>query len=141
MKLGQHIKQHPILSYCVFIMLWSFSWWALILTVVPIGTIMTPPMHPAAIVFMIIGAGGPILAGLTLTRVVDGKGSALALLARLKRWRVGWWWLTLLIPPLLTIVIYILYAQTGGVSLATILQPVVPAIGIGLFAGFFEEMG
>src|SRR5215467_6551777 len=97
------IKQHPVLSYCAFVMLWSFGWWALFLTVVPIGSLFAAPMHPTAIVLMIVGLAGPILTGLTLTRVVDGRGSVIALLGRLKQWRVGWWWLTLLIPPLLTI--------------------------------------
>ncbi len=142
MELSYRIKQHPVLSYCAFVMLWSFSWWALFLTVVPIGTLFATPMHPAAIVLMIIGLAGPILGGLILTRIVDGRGSVSALLARLKRWRVGRWWLTLLIPPLITIAMYVLYAYTvGGVSIGPIPLLIGPAIGIGLFSGFFEEMG
>jgi uncharacterized membrane protein YwzB len=29
MQLRERIKQHPVLSYCLFVMLWSFSWWAI----------------------------------------------------------------------------------------------------------------
>jgi uncharacterized protein len=142
MKRMRRIKQHPVLSFCAFVVLWSFVWWALLLTVVPIGTLFAMPIHPAAIVLMIIGLAGPILVGLTLTRVVDGRGSVIALLARLKQWRVGRWWLTLLIPPLITIALYVLYAYiVGGVSAATIPLLIGPAIGIGLFSGFFEETG
>jgi uncharacterized protein len=141
MQLHHDIKQHPVLSYCIFVILWSFSWWGLILTVAPIGTLMTPPLHPAALVFMIVGAAGPILAGLTLTRIIHSKGSLLALLARLKRWQVGWLWLALLIPYGITIILYLLQVVGGMVPPTTILANIGPAIGIGIFAGLFEEMG
>ena len=58
--------------------------------VVPIGALFAAPMHTVAIVLMIVGLAGPILAGLTLARVVGGRGNVIALLGRLKRWRVGW---------------------------------------------------
>ena len=141
MELRHYIKQHPVLSYCLFVMLWSFSWWALILTAVPIGTLFQMPMHPVAIVFMILGGIGPLLAGLTLTRIVDGKGSVMARLSRLKHWRVGWLWLALLIPYGLTILLYLLPLAAGVAPATTILANIGPAIGIGLYAGFFEEMG
>jgi len=32
-------RRHPILSYCVLVLLWSFTWWSLILTAVPIALI------------------------------------------------------------------------------------------------------
>jgi hypothetical protein len=44
------IKRYPVLSYCALIMGWSFIWWGLILTVVPIGTLFDPPMNGAAVV-------------------------------------------------------------------------------------------
>jgi membrane protease YdiL (CAAX protease family) len=90
---------------------------------------------------MILGAIGPLLAGLTLTRIVDGKGSVIALLARLKRWRVGWLWLALLIPYGLTILLYLLPVAAGVAPATAILANIGPAIGLGLYAGFFEEMG
>jgi hypothetical protein len=31
------IKRHPVLSYCALVLLWSFSWWSLILTLIPAG--------------------------------------------------------------------------------------------------------
>ncbi len=31
------IKKHPVLSYCALVLLWSFSWWSLILTLIPAG--------------------------------------------------------------------------------------------------------
>lgn len=76
------LKRYPVLSYCALVMAWSFTWWGLILTAVPIGTLFDPPMSGAAITYMILGGIGPSLMGLILTRIVDGKGSARGLLAR-----------------------------------------------------------
>lgn len=142
MRLIQVIKRHPVLNYCVFVMLWSFSWWALILTVVPVGTAVAMPMHPAAVLLMVVGLAGPILAALSLTHLIDGKGSVGILLGRLKHWRVGWWWLALVIPYVLNLVLYVEYAEVqGGVDPAQIAAKIGPAIGIGLTAGLFEEVG
>ena len=114
------IKRHAILSYCTFVMLWSFTWWGLILTVIPIGTLFDPPINGAAISFMLLGGIGPSLMGLIMARVVGGKGSAWALLTHLGRWRAGWWWLAPFIPFALNITIVSLYGQSGGqVSLVT----------------------
>jgi uncharacterized protein len=136
------IKRRPVLSYCALVMLWSFTWWSLILTAVPIGTLFDPPMHGAAIAYMVLGGIGPSLMGLILIRLVDGKGGARALLARLGQWRVGWWWLTPLIPFALNIAIFGLYGRMGGhVSLADAGQKIAPALFLGLYAGLSEEFG
>jgi membrane protease YdiL (CAAX protease family) len=136
------IKRHPAQSYCALVMAWSFTWWGLILTAVPIGTLFDPPMNGAAVVYMILGGVGPSLIGLILTRLVDGKGSVRALLARLGLWRLGWWWLAPLIPFALNIAIVGLYGGMGGqVSLGDIGQKIAPALCLGLYAGLAEEFG
>jgi len=136
------IKRHAVLSYCMLVMLWSFTWWGLILTVVPIGTLFDPPINGAAIGFMLLGGIGPSLMGLVMTRVVEGKGSAWALLTRLGRWRAGWWWLAPLIPFALNIAIAGLYGQSGGqVALLNLGQKIAPALFLGLYAGLSEEFG
>jgi membrane protease YdiL (CAAX protease family) len=136
------IKQHPVLSYCALVILWSFSWWSLIPTVVPVGALFDLPMNPTALGFMLIGAAGPSLAGIVLTRMVEGKGSARALLARLGQWRVGAWWLAPLIPYVVTIALFALYVLWGDqAASAGISARIGPAIGIGLTAALFEEFG
>lgn len=138
----QIVKRQPVLSYCLLVVLWSFTWWGLILTAVPIGTLFDPPVNGAAMVYMILGGIGPSLVGLILTRVVDGKGSVRALLARLGRWRVGWWWLAPLIPFALNLAILGLYRRSGGqAALGDIGQKIAPAIFLGLYAGLAEEFG
>lgn len=136
------IQRHPILSYCALVMVWSFSWWGLILTAAPLGTLFDPPMNSATIIYMILGGVGPSLMGLILTRIVDGKGSVRALLGRLGQWRMGWWWLTPLIPLALNISIFGLYGSMGGqLSLRDAGQKIVPALFLGLYAGLAEEFG
>jgi uncharacterized protein len=142
MSFTRFVKQQPILSYCMLVILWSFTWWGLILTAVPVGTLFDPPPHPAALVYMVLGGIGPSLAGLIITRIVDGKGSVRALLARLGQWRVGWWWLAPLIPFALNIAIFSLYGRSGGqASLAEAGQKILPALFLGLYAGLSEEFG
>src|SRR5689334_21724846 len=107
------MKRHPVLSYCALVMLWSFSWWSFIPTIVPIGAIFDLPLNPAALGLMLVGAAGPSLVGIALTRMVAGKGSARALLARLGQRRVGAWWLAPLIPYVVTIALFGLYVRWG----------------------------
>jgi membrane protease YdiL (CAAX protease family) len=136
------MKQHPILSYCVLVMLWSFSWWSFIPTIVPVGRLFDLPMNPAALGLMLLGVAGPSLVGIVLTRMLGGKGSARALLARLGHWRVGAWWLAPLVPYAVTIALFGLYVLWGDPAAITGLTAKIgPAIGIGLTAALFEEFG
>jgi len=135
-------RRHPVLSYCLLVVLWSFTCWGLILTAVPIGTLFDPPVNGAAMAYMILGGIGPSLVGLILTRVVDGKGGVRALLARLGQWRVGWWWLAPLIPFALNLAILNLYFRSGGpAALHGVGQKIAPAVFLGLYAGLSEEFG
>jgi len=134
------MKQHPILSYCVLVMLWSFSWWSCIPTIVPVGRLFDLPMNPGALGLMLVGAAGPSLVGIVLTRMVGGKGSVRALLARLWQWRVGAWWLAPLIPYVVTTALFGLYVLWGDqAAIAGLTAKIGPAIGIGLTAALFEE--
>jgi membrane protease YdiL (CAAX protease family) len=142
MRVRSYIRQHPALSYCALVVLWSFSWWSLILAIIPAGTIFEAPIKPAVIAFMLIGSAGPSLAGLLLTRIVGGRGSLRALLARLGQWRIGAWWLAPLIPYVVTVALFELYVLwTGEDAIAAVSAKLGPAIGLGLTAALFEEFG
>ena len=142
MRIIPFIKQHPVLSYCALVMLWSFSWWSLIPTVVPIGALFDLPMNPTALGLMLVGAAGPSLVGIVLTRMLGGKGSARALLERLGQWRVGAWWLAPLIPYAVTLALFGMYVLWGDqAAIAGRSAKIGPAIGIGLTAALFEEFG
>ena len=142
MNVKTFIKDHPVASYCLPVVLWSFGWWTLILFQVPIGRLFDPPLKPSIIGLLLAGLVAPSVCGLVLARIVNGKGSAVTLLARLGRWRVGWWWLAPLIPFALNIAVYDAYAlSTGDRAAPEIASKIGPAIGMGLLAGLFEEFG
>lgn len=142
MHVRSYVRQRPVLSYCALVMLWSFSWWSLILALIPAGTIFKEPINPAVIACMLIGLAGPSLVGLLLTRIVGGKGSLRALLARLGQWRVGVWWLAPLIPYVVTVALFELYVLwTGQDATVGVSAKLGPAIGLGLTAALFEEFG
>ncbi len=84
--------------------------------------------------------GGPFVAGILMTVLVDGKDGLGDLLSRMKKWNVGWgWYVPLLIFPILLI----LTASILSIAVSAELAPTFVAFGIlmGLFAGFFEETG
>lgn len=135
------LKRYPVASFIVLTLLWSFSWWTLILTVVPLGGIINSP-PPSAFGYMILGGFGPSLAGLLLTRIVDGPDGLRRLFARLRLWRVGRWWLAALIPYAINITVFVIYGVTGNpVSLSAVLGTIPAGIGMGITAALMEEFG
>ncbi len=48
------LRRHPVLAYCLAVLLWSVPWWAAILTVVPIGTTFDLSLHPAAVLLSVV---------------------------------------------------------------------------------------
>ncbi|HKV26390.1 MAG TPA: CPBP family intramembrane glutamic endopeptidase [Candidatus Acidoferrum sp.] len=83
---------------------------------------------------------GPSIAGIALTRLVDGKAGLTALFARMRKLRVApKWFLVLLIPPAL--VLGLLLCLKWSVS--SIFSPNYFLMGVlfGVPAGFFEEIG
>lgn len=122
-------------------MLWSFSWWTLILTIVPPGGLLNNAPS-TAFVFMFLGASGPSLAGIILTRIVDGPEGLKALFSRLRQWRVGKWWLMLLIPYLINLTFIVVYRLAGNpVSLDGMMSLIPAGLGLGISAGLMEEFG
>lgn len=91
--------------------------------------------------FMIGGAmfAAPILSGIIVTFFVDGKQGIRDLFKQMKIWRVGSWYLTLLIFPVLILIVSYL--------LSLLVSPdftpgfVMGGIGMGIAAGFLEELG
>jgi uncharacterized protein len=85
---------------------------------------------------IVIAAG---LAGLALTAATGGRTALRQLRARLTRWRLGRWWLLLLLPPLA--ILAVLTALRAFVSPSFAPQFLAFGIGAGIVAGWFEEIG
>src|ERR1700693_4578876 len=83
---------------------------------------------------------GPCLAGIILTRIVDGEDGIWDLFSRMSRWRLpARWYAALLIPPILVLAVLFL--------LETFVSPVyapnrfLAGIFFGVPAGLLEEIG
>ncbi len=94
------IKRHPVLSY--YALTFAISWGAIFTLIGSRGIPETKEqfnmMLPAAIIAML---GGPSIAGLLLTSIVDGRSGFRELRSKLLKWRVGvrWYAMALLVAP------------------------------------------
>jgi uncharacterized protein len=135
------IRRHPIASYILFAMTWSWGIWSVMWTMIrPGGLAHNPP--PLAFLFVVVGGFGPTLSGLLMTWLVDGRDGLRSIGARLRNGRVGRWWLALLIIPCVTAITPLLRWAAGYPgSLDAAAGLIGPGIGLGLTAGLMEEFG
>lgn len=140
MKLKRWFIRHPILTYILFTMIWSFSIWSLLFLYIQPGGLMKAP--PISFVFVILGGFGPTLSGLFTTWLVYGREGLRALWARVRMGRVGGWWLALLVIPAVTALTPLARWLAGyPVDAGDMLNLLGPGIGLGLTAGLMEEFG
>lgn len=135
------IKNHPIISYIVLVMIWSWSIWSLLFLVIkPGGLLHNPP--PISFLFVILGGIGPSLSGLILTKIIYGKEGIRLLFCRLKNWKVGIWWWAILIIPLTTLLTPTIRHFLGySLDFKAMQSLLLPGISIGIIAGLMEEIG
>lgn len=135
------IHHHPIAAYILLALTWSWGFWSfLFLIIEPGGLLHDPP--PLAFLFVVLGGIGPSLSGLVVTGLLDGREGLQALWGRLRLWRVGRWWLALLIIPGITAVTPFLRWIAGHpVDVRAMSSLVVPGLGLGVTAGLMEEIG
>jgi membrane protease YdiL (CAAX protease family) len=79
------------------------------------------------------------LAGLGMTTVTEGRQGLQRLRVRMTHWRLGRWWLVLLVPPVGMLLV--LTALQRFVSPSYAPHFLVFGIAAGILAGLFEEMG
>jgi uncharacterized protein len=104
-----------------------------------------PFAGPVATTLWILGGYGPTVAALLTARIVDGRAGLRHLLAGLRRWRVGRWYLTLVLPLAVAPAAVLATVAAGPAVLELagsghwVLLPAMLAGGV-LFGGF-EEVG
>jgi membrane protease YdiL (CAAX protease family) len=138
------IKKYPVSAY--FLLTFLVSWGGVIAVIgtknIPATPEETTRLFPWALVAMLVG---PSLTGLLLNSF--GRGS---FLPKLAKWRVGiqWYAIAILTVPVLTGTLLWLLSQSSPSSyLPKIITEdskgalLLSGIGIGLAAGFFEEIG
>jgi membrane protease YdiL (CAAX protease family) len=81
----------------------------------------------------------PILSGILIASIVDGKRGIADMFSRIKIWRVGKWYLSLLIFPVLILVVSLLLSVTVSSEFAPVF--LIGNIMMGISAGFIEETG
>jgi len=137
----ESIKKQPVLSFALFIVVWTWIFMAVIIAFVPIDPVEGPQFVHVALVFFV---ASPSVFGFLFTRMVDGKAGVRALLARAGRWRVKPIWYAaslLLIPAVIGVSVLIrglLGADLAGLDLLGNLAFAVP---ISLLAAVMEEFG
>jgi hypothetical protein len=131
------IQRHPIVAY--FAMTFTISWVAALCVALPwllrgqaLPDLAGILMFPAMLL-------GPSITGLALTRAVDTTAGLRALRTRLGRWRLGWWYAALAIPPIL--VCGVLVCLQWLVSPAFAPNLFLAGVFFGVPAGFLEELG
>jgi len=82
----EFIKKRPVLSFALFIVVWTWIFMAVVIAFVPIDPVEGPQFVHVALVFFV---ASPSVFGFVFARMVDGKEGVRALVVRAGRWRVG----------------------------------------------------
>ena len=141
MKLKTWIIQHPIFTYILFTILWSFGIWSLLFLYIKPGELMKNA-PPVSFVFVVLGGFGPTISGLLTTGLVYGRAGLRELWSRARIARVGRWELAILIIPAVTALTPLLRWAAGyPVDVDAMFKLLGPGIALGLTAGLMEEFG
>jgi len=152
------LRRHASAIY--FVLAFAVSWGGVCAVIVP-GDIPAAPDRAAQLFPFVYLAmlAGPSIAGLVMTAITSGSPGMRAYGARLVRWRLPWRWyaMALLTAPLVLLATVaalslsspvftpaILGGRTaalGPVSAGSLLSFALYGAGVGLGAGFFEELG
>lgn len=140
MNLQRLIQQQPALSYFALAVVWSYLFWQLLFTFMPLD----PAQGPTLTHILLAAVGGsPTLFGLLLTYLSEGRAGLRNLFARVAQWRVGlrWYAAALLLVPTLNAVIYVLYGLQEGKFYPITVATLGFALPAGLMSSLLEEFG
>jgi membrane protease YdiL (CAAX protease family) len=140
MNLRGTVRRYPLIVF--FGLAYTFSIIGLIVIGLPDLSGKTPVPSSSFVMFplLVVGVG---VTGLVLTALTAGVPGVRDLLSAMRRWRLGQWALAFLIPPLGITGVLLGLRLLGSSAYAQALTPgfVLVGLGIGLVAGFFEEIG
>ena len=132
------IRRYPVVVY--FALTFLISWTGALAVAAPHLIRHQPLPKMTGILMFPVMLLGPSLAGIALTRIVDGKSGLRVLFSQMFRaWVPPGWYTALLIPPVLVLTV-LLFLQT---FVSPVYAPNRFFMGIlfGIPAGFLEEIG
>ena len=144
------VREHSLL--CFFLLTFGLSWAGMLAAVLlsPGGLATTPDQLQESLGVAIAGMLlGPLVAGLVMTWLADGRGGFHELRIRLTRWRVGlrWYAFALLVAPVVmggTLLVMSLVSQDFLPRIGTEqdrLPLLLMGLAVGVTVGFCEEIG
>ena len=145
--LRQLVARHSIAIYFALVVLISWGTAAIVLgpSAFPLTWERFEKLGGAMYVAFL---AGPVIAGLAMIGIVDGRKGYRELLVRVRTWRVGARvWATALVPALVLAVVALLLGlivpafRPAIVTASDKASLVLPAIAVSLMFGFFEELG
>jgi membrane protease YdiL (CAAX protease family) len=130
----QFIQDHTVTGF--FLLAFTIAW---------LGSILVggskffrgEAIDPLGLALVMLAA--PIFSGILMSFIADGKKGIENMFSRMRIWRVGNWYLTLLIFPFFILIVSLLLSATISPQFAPIF--LVEGILMGFVAGFVEETG
>jgi membrane protease YdiL (CAAX protease family) len=143
------LKSHPVTTY--FVLTFMISWGGVLILGAPHGMPTTQEqferLYPIVFLPYLLG---PLVSGIALTAIVDGKAGFQELFSRLTKWRVNvrWYTIALLTAPFLAVAILLALSLVSPAFLPAIftaddkLALLMMGLAIGLIGGgLMEEPG
>jgi membrane protease YdiL (CAAX protease family) len=132
------IRRHPVVAY--FALTFLISWTGALAVAAPHLVRHQPLPKMTGILMFPVMLLGPSLAGIVLTRIVDGKSGLRVLFSQMFRaWIAPRWYTALLLPPALVLTVLLFLER----SVSPVYAPNRFFMGIlfGIPAGYLEEIG
>ena len=141
------IRNHQILLY--FILTFSISWGLILVLIAINGMPGTVAEAQAQLPFTImVFLSGPLISGLLMIGLIDGKKGFSDLISRLLKWKIGvvWYAFALLTAPLVFVAVHYLLSLVSPIYTPGFLGPngttlLLMSIMSGIMVGFCEEIG